>query len=248
MIRARAFAACMILFGAANAFAQKEAEKGGGDKAQGIASQVCAACHAADGNSAIPANPKLAGQFAEYLNKQLNDYKAAGGKKPARENAVMNGMVASLSAADMKALAAHYASQKPKAGVATDKDLAALGQKLWRGGNAASGVPACAGCHGPSGAGKTTLTSLLPRLYDVTGGAVRIDGHDVRDLTQSRDGESGLSRFGRSHPQSERCRPHRSIHRAVPRRTRGRTLRRCSQCGEPHRLAHPPRHPASHRH
>lgn len=161
MIRARAFAACMILFGAANAFAQKEAAKGEGDKAQGIASQVCAACHAADGNSAIPANPKLAGQFSEYLNKQLNDYKAAGGKKPARENAVMNGMVANLSAADMKALAAHYASQKPKAGVATDKDLAALGQKLWRGGNAASGVPACAGCHGPSGAG---IPGQYPRL------------------------------------------------------------------------------------
>ncbi len=159
MIRARALAACLILFGA-SAFAQKDAAKGS-DKAQGIASQVCAACHAADGNSPIPANPKLAGQFPEYLNKQLNDYKAAGGKKPARENPVMNGMVANLSEADMKGLAAHYAGQKPKPGVATDKDLAALGQKLWRGGNAASGVPACAGCHGPSGAG---IPGRYPRL------------------------------------------------------------------------------------
>jgi cytochrome c553 len=160
MIRARALAACLILFGA-SAFAQKDAAKGEGDKAQGIASQVCAACHAADGNSAITANPKLAGQFAEYLHKQLNDYKAVAGKKPARENPVMNGMVANLSAADMKGLAAHYAGQKQKPGVATDKDLAALGQKLWRGGNAASGVPACAGCHGPSGAG---IPGQYPRL------------------------------------------------------------------------------------
>jgi cytochrome c553 len=164
MIRARAFAACIVLFGAAfaqnGAFAQKDAAKGS-DKAQGIASQVCAACHAADGNSAIPANPKLAGQFADYLNKQLNDYKAAAGKKPARENPVMNGMVANLSAADMKNLAALYAGQKPKPGAATDKDLAALGQKLWRGGNAASGVPACAGCHGPAGAG---IPGQYPRL------------------------------------------------------------------------------------
>src|SRR5690349_21485215 len=106
MIRARAFAAGLALLTAASAFAQKEA-----DKAQGIASQVCAACHATDGNSAIPANPKLAGQFAEYLNKQLIDFKAAAGKKPARENAVMNGMVANLSGADMKNLAAYYAGQ-----------------------------------------------------------------------------------------------------------------------------------------
>lgn len=160
MIRARALAACLILFGA-SAFAQKDAAKGTSDKVQGIASQVCAACHASDGNSPIPANPKLAGQFPEYLNKQLNDYKAIAGKKPVRENPVMNGMVANLSPADMKALAAHYAGQTPKPGVATDKDLAALGQKLWRGGNAASGVPACAGCHGPSGAG---IPGQYPRL------------------------------------------------------------------------------------
>ena len=92
MIRARALAACLILLGAGNAFAQKEAAKGG-DKAQSIASQVCAACHGADGNSPAAANPRIAGQFADYLNKQLNDFKATGGKKPARESAVMNGMV-----------------------------------------------------------------------------------------------------------------------------------------------------------
>ncbi len=161
MIRARALAACFILLGAGTAFAQKDAAKGAGDKGQSIASQVCAACHAADGNSPVPANPKIAGQFADYLNKQLNDFKAVGGKKPARESAVMNGMVANLSPADMKALAAYYSGQKPRLSAASDKDVVAQGQKLWRGGNAATGVPACAGCHGPTGAG---IPGQYPRL------------------------------------------------------------------------------------
>ena len=97
-----------LAFSAAPAVAQDAA------KAQGIAAQVCAACHAADGNSIGPANPKLAGQFPEYLHKQLVDFKAQGGKKPARENPVMNGMVANLSAADMQNLAAYFSGQKLK--------------------------------------------------------------------------------------------------------------------------------------
>ena len=122
---------------------------------------MCAACHAADGNSIAPANPKIAGQFPEYLQKQLADFKPAPGKKAMRESPIMNSMVASLSQADMKALAALYAGQKLKPAAAADKDLAGLGQKLWRGGNAASGVPACAGCHGPAGAG---IPAQYPRL------------------------------------------------------------------------------------
>jgi|KBSMisStaDraftv2_1062788.scaffolds.fasta_scaffold16709_4 cytochrome c553 len=144
-----------LAFSAAPAVAQDAA------KAQGIAAQVCAACHAADGNSIGPANPKLAGQFPEYLRKQLVDFKAQGGKKPARENPVMNGMVANLSAADMQNLAAYFSGQKLKPAAATDKDLATLGQKVWRGGNAQTGVPACAGCHGPTGAG---IPAEFPRV------------------------------------------------------------------------------------
>jgi len=130
-------------------------------KAQGIAAQVCAACHAADGNSIAPANPKIAGQFPEYLHKQLRDFKPQAGKKAARESAIMMGMVANLSDADMKGLAAYYAGQGLRPAAASDKSLAAAGQKLWRGGNSASGVPACAGCHGPAGAG---LPAQYPRL------------------------------------------------------------------------------------
>lgn len=130
-------------------------------KAQSTANQVCASCHAADGNSTAPANPKIAGQIAEYLHKQLVDFKPQQGKKPARESPIMLGMVANLSEADMKGLAAYYAGQKLKPAAAADKNLAVLGQKIWRGGNAATGVPACAGCHGPAGAG---MPAQYPRL------------------------------------------------------------------------------------
>src|ERR671914_1045817 len=134
MIRALACAAGVVAVSGAPAFAQDAA------KAQNIAAQVCAACHAADGNSIAPANPKIAAQIPEYLHKQLVDFKAQGGKKPARESPIMMGMVANLSDADMKGLAAYYAGQKLKPAAAANKELATLGQKLWRGGDAANGV------------------------------------------------------------------------------------------------------------
>ena len=125
-------------------------------KAQPIANQICAACHGADGNSPLPMNPSLAGQHPEYLFKQLNEFKSGS-----RNNAVMMGMVAGLSAEDMRNLAAYYAAQKPSESAAKDKDLVAQGRKLFRGGNLATGVAACAGCHSPNGAG---IPSQYPRL------------------------------------------------------------------------------------
>ena len=130
-------------------------------KGQQIATQVCVACHAADGNSTLAANPKLAGQFPEYLRKQLANFKPQGDKKAERENAVMGGMVATLSEDDMRNVAAYYASQKLKPESARSKDLAARGQKIFRGGNLANGVAACAGCHGPDGAG---IPGQYPRI------------------------------------------------------------------------------------
>jgi cytochrome c553 len=153
MLRVLAFGALAFIVGTAQA--QDAA------KAQQIAGQVCAACHAADGNSVAATNPKIAGQFPEYLHKQLADFKPQPGKKPARESPIMTPMVANLSEADMKNLAAYYSGQKLKPAAAADKDLAALGQKIWRGGIAATGVPACAGCHGPAGAG---IPAQYPRL------------------------------------------------------------------------------------
>lgn len=133
-------------------------------KGQAIATQVCAACHGPDGNSIAPANPnnpKLAGQIPEYLSKQLANFKPRGGNKPERENAIMAGMVANLSEPDLRSVAAFFAGQALKPASARDKQLAAEGQRLWRGGNAATGVPACAGCHGPAGAG---MPAQYPRL------------------------------------------------------------------------------------
>jgi cytochrome c553 len=141
--------------------AAQPAAKPDAGKGQQIAAQVCGACHAADGNSPAAANPKLAGQFPEYLRKQLANFKAAEGKKAERENAVMAGMVANLSDEDMRNVAAYYASQKLKPETAKSKELAARGQKLYRGGNLANGVAACAGCHGPDGAG---IPGQYPRL------------------------------------------------------------------------------------
>lgn len=139
----------------------KAAAKPDAGKGQTIATQGCAACHGADGNSSISANPKLAGQMPEYISKQLANFKAAPGKKAERENAVMAGMVAALSPDDMKNLGAYFAGQKPKDGAARNKDLVQLGQKIWRGGISAKGVAACASCHGASGAG---VPSQYPRL------------------------------------------------------------------------------------
>jgi cytochrome c553 len=152
MIRAWALAAAAVLV-AGSAIAQ--------DKAQGIAAQVCAACHAADGNGTAAANPKIAGQHPGYLQKQLADFKAQGAKGAARKSAIMGGMAANLSEADIKGLADFYGGQRLRPSAAGDKNLAALGQKIWRSGVAANGVPACAGCHGPAGAG---MPSQYPRL------------------------------------------------------------------------------------
>ena len=141
--------------------AAQPAAKADPAKGQQIATQVCVACHAADGNSTAPANPKLAGQFPDYLGKQLHNFKAAPGKKAERENPVMAGMVANLSEEDMRNVAAYYGSQKLKPESAKSQELAARGQKLYRGGNLATGVAACAGCHGPEGLG---IPAQFPRI------------------------------------------------------------------------------------
>ena len=153
------------VMGAAPALAEQPA-KADAAKAQQIVTQVCAACHGADGNSVAAANPKLAGQHAEYITKQLINFKIAKpGEQAAgvgeRKSAVMSGMVASLNADDVKNLGAYFSEKTIKPGAAKDKDAALRGQKLYKGGNSATGVPACAACHGPSGAG---IPVQFPRL------------------------------------------------------------------------------------
>ena len=109
---------------------------------------MCMGCHGADGNSPSDAFPKLAGQHEDYVAKQLADFKAA----THRNDPTMLGMVAALSTKDMQDLAAFYASQKVKAGMADEKQVA-LGKAVYQGGNLASNVPACMGCHAPTGNG-----------------------------------------------------------------------------------------------
>lgn len=117
---------------------------------------VCAACHGQDGNSAVPANPKLAQQHPEYIVKQLQEFKA--GK---RVSPVMQGFAAMLSEADMKNIAYWAASQKAKPAFAKDKELVTLGERIYRGGLADRQITACSGCHSPNGAG---IPSQYPRV------------------------------------------------------------------------------------
>ena len=125
-------------------------------KGQATSTNVCAACHTNDGSRGSPANPIIQGQHPEYIVKQLEEFK--DGK---RTNPIMSGMAAPLSDADMKNVAAFYASKTAKPGFAKNKDLVVLGEKIYRGGIADRMIPACAGCHSPTGAG---IPAQYPRL------------------------------------------------------------------------------------
>lgn len=135
------------------------AQAAGDAKAGQQKAQMCQGCHGADGNSLIPMYPKIAGQNAQYLVKQLKEFKSGARKDP-----VMAPMAVSLSETDMQNVAAYYASVAPKPGIAVGgNDVIALGKKIYRGGNAKTGVSACMSCHGPSGHG------IPPRFPRVSG-------------------------------------------------------------------------------
>jgi cytochrome c553 len=139
--------------------AKADAAKGGtlydtGDAARSL--PACVSCHGAAGNSTIAANPKLAGQFAEYTHKQLVDFTG-----PDRNQPVMTTYAKMLTEAERKDVAAYLATQKPKQGAAKNKDTLELGRKIYRGGIADKGVAACASCHGATGAG---IPIQYPRL------------------------------------------------------------------------------------
>jgi cytochrome c553 len=147
-----------LLMAATSAFAADAPASAKPDLARGqaIATQVCAACHTMDGSRGSPANPILQGQHPEYIAKQLVEYKT--GK---RDNPIMKGFASALSDADIKNVAAFYAGKQAKPGFAKNKDLVTLGEKIYRGGIAERQVPACSGCHSPTGAG---IPSQYPRL------------------------------------------------------------------------------------
>ncbi|MEM7253198.1 MAG: c-type cytochrome [Pseudomonadota bacterium] len=121
-----------------------------GDPAAGKSkSGLCVACHGTDGNSANPDWPKLAGQHADYIVKQTMAIKNGVG----RQNALMAPMVAALSDSDAADIAAYFSSQTTTHAEAVPENFATIGQALYRGGDAARGIPACMACHGPAGRG-----------------------------------------------------------------------------------------------
>ncbi len=171
-----AFAAEEAAHGAAAAPAAAAPKVTKPDLVKGEASftAVCASCHGADGNSGTPVNPKLSQQHPEYLVKQLQEFKS--GK---RKNPIMQGFAAALSDDDMKNIAYWAASKKAKPGFAKDKDLVALGERIYRGGVADRQIAACAGCHSPNGAG-------IPAQYPRLGG--QHAEYVATQLTSFRDG------------------------------------------------------------
>ncbi|MFG6456643.1 c-type cytochrome [Roseateles sp. BYS96W] len=154
------------------ATAKPDLAKGGA-----ISSQVCAACHVADGSRGAPANPILQGQHADYLVKQLTEFKS--GK---RQNAVMTAMAAPLSEEDIRNVAAFYAAKTAKPGFAKNKDTVELGQKIYRGGVAERNIPACAACHGPTGSG---IPVQYPRIGSQHGEYIEAQMNAFRSGTRT---------------------------------------------------------------
>jgi cytochrome c553 len=184
MIRNWRFAAAAALALPAFAIAQEGAPpKIDLAKAQQTATQVCAACHGADGNSAAPANPNLAGQHADYITLQLAHFKAG-----IRANPIMQGMAATLSDDDMRSLGAYFSQQKPKGLTAKNPDLVKVAQKIYRGGDSTSGVPACAACHSPDGAG-------MPKNYPRVAG--QYADYTYAQLRAFKNGERGADKAGK---------------------------------------------------
>jgi len=156
-------ASILMLILSGLAFANPAVPGGNAEKGKEIAEGICAGCHNSDGNSIIPNNPILAGQYAEYTVKQLKDFKPGNKKSAKRDNPIMASMVASLSDDDMENLAAYYAQQQPQAGInnTSDESVLELGERIYLSGNLGNAVPACSSCHSVTGQG---IPPHYPRL------------------------------------------------------------------------------------
>lgn len=156
-------ASALMLILSGLAFANPAVPSGDAEKGKEIAAGICAGCHNSDGNSIIPNNPILAGQYAEYTAKQLRDFRAGNKKSARRDNPIMASMVANLSDEDMENIAAYYAHQQPQAGSnnTNDQSVLELGEKIYLSGNLENAVPACSSCHSVTGHG---IPPHYPRL------------------------------------------------------------------------------------
>ncbi|MDO8787062.1 MAG: c-type cytochrome [Sulfuritalea sp.] len=174
----------MTAFGAHASDAAKAAPKGDAARGQTIVSTVCVACHGPDGNSPLPVNPKLAGQHPDYLLKQMKNFKSADGKPPERTNPIMNGMIAAYDEGQMRDLAAYFSAQTQKGETAKNRETIERGQKLYRGGDQAKGLPACAGCHGPTGTG---IPAQYPRIGGQFAEYLEVQLKSFREGTRAND-------------------------------------------------------------
>ncbi|HEY0938816.1 MAG TPA: c-type cytochrome [Steroidobacter sp.] len=129
------------------AFAAEQPVVGSAEQGQAKATP-CVACHGANGNSVNPEWPNLAGQHESYIRRQLQAF-----KNDERQNPLMTPMAKPLSEQDMADLGAYYAAQKSTGTLEAEPSKVALGEKLFRAGDASKGIAACAACHGPSGGG-----------------------------------------------------------------------------------------------
>ena len=156
MIRIIKCVGLIIVFSSVTAIAETKLSPSELVSTKKIINNLCIACHAIDGNSSVPANPKLAGQHAAYITKQLKNFKMG-----VRENAVMAGMVANLTEEDMKNLGYYFSEQNILLSSARKNGVGSIGENIYRAGLKNKGVAACASCHGPSGHG---IPDKYPRL------------------------------------------------------------------------------------
>ncbi|MCG9684783.1 cytochrome c4 [Vibrio sp. Isolate23] len=149
-------------------------------------SQTCVACHGADGNSQLAMYPKLAGQHAKYIEKQLKDLKLGmtSGGKQGRVDPVMGGMAMPLSEQDMKDLAAYYASL-PISHNTTPENVVEQGKTLYTAGDASRGLTACIACHGPRGNG--TELSGFPKISGQHADYIKAQLVKFRDGSRAND-------------------------------------------------------------
>ena len=162
------------------------AQAAGDPKAGQAKTAVCAGCHGADGNSAVPNFPKLAGQGERYLIKQISDIKSG-----ARVVVEMTGLTDGLSEQDIADIAAYFSAQNATVGKA-DPELVANGEKLFRAGNMAKGIPACTGCHNPAGQGNAPAG--FPKLGGQHAQYIETQLQKFRSGDRMNDGESRMMR------------------------------------------------------
>ena len=162
------------------------AQAAGDAKAGQAKAAMCGACHGADGNSAAPNFPKLAGQGERYLLKQMNDIKSGN-----RNILEMTGLLTNMSEQDMADIAAYFASQNMSVGAA-DPALVARGEALFRGGKLDQGMPACTGCHSPNGAGNDAAG--FPQLGGQHGDYVALQLTNFREGVRTNDGDTKIMR------------------------------------------------------